>query len=148
MAIACKAMTSPDPIQIGTYRGFAMELSFDTFGREYHLTLKNNLSHLAVLRTDPLGNIQRIDNAIKAMPERMKSCRLQLENEKQQLASAKVEVEKPFPHEEELTKKTARLAELNSLLDMDKRDNEIVDGGIDETEAERNTPVRTGHGAR
>ena len=124
----CKSMTSPEAIPLGTYRGFEMELSFDTFSKEYKITLKNELRHTVALGTDIFGNIQRLDNLITSFPERKKTCENQLENEKQQLENAKAEVDKPFSHEEELKSKTARLAELNTLLDLNKTDNEIVDG--------------------
>ena len=124
---ACKAMTNPDPIRLGSYRGFEMELSFDTFSKEYKIVLIGELRHTVVLGTDIFGNILRLDNAIGAMPERQIACKEQLEDTKVQLENAKVESQKPFPHEEELKTKSARLAELNTLLDMDKKDNEIVD---------------------
>lgn len=81
------------------------------------------------------------DNLLEAMPDKLTACKEQLFNTKQQLENAKVEVEKPFPHEEELKTKTARLAELNSLLDMDKKDNEIVDG--EREEGEKDEPERS-----
>ena len=125
---ACKAMTNPDAISVGSYRGFEMELSFDTFSMEYRIVLIGELRHTVVLGTDIFGNILCLDNAIGAMPERQIACKEQLEDTKIQLENAKVESQKPFPHEEELKTKSARLAELNTLLDMDKKDNEIVDG--------------------
>ena len=124
---SCKAMTNPDPIRLGSYRGFDMELSFDTLSKEYKIVLIGELRHTVVLGTDIFGNILRLDNAIGAMPERQISCKEQLEDTKVQLENAKVESQRPFPHEEELKTKSARLAELNTLLDMDKKDNEIVD---------------------
>ena len=137
---ACKAMTKPEPIPLGYYRGFEMELNFDSFSREYMITLKGKLRHTTALGTDTFGNIQRLDNLLDKMPEKKDKCVEQLGDIRTQLANAKVEVEKPFPHEEELKIKTERLAELNSLLDMDKKENEIVDddrGEGDEKEPER-----------
>ena len=128
---ACKAMTKPDAIELGSYRGFVMELSFDPFEKEYNITLKGKLRHTTALGTDIYGNIQRLDNLLDKMPERKTKCVEKLEDIRTQLENAKVEVDKPFPHEEELKTKTERLAELNSLLDMDKKDNEIVDGERD-----------------
>ena len=125
---ACKAMTSPDAIGFGSYRGFDMELSFDTFSKEYKITLIGELRHTVILGTDIFGNILRLDNAIGAFSERQIACKEQLDDTKVQLENAKAESQKPFPHEEELKTKSARLAELNTLLDMDKRDNELVDG--------------------
>ena len=131
---ACKAMTNPDAIPLGEYRGFSMELCFDSFSREFKVTLKNELRHPVSLGTDIFGNIQRLDNLFDSFPEKLTACAEQLENTKTQLANAKIEVEKPFPHEEELKNKTARLDELNILLNMDKRENELVDGEPDEGE--------------
>ena len=125
---ACKAMTSPDPVPLGQYRGFAMELSFESFTKEYRITLKGALTHTTGLGTDIFGNILRLDNLLGGMEERLISCREQLENVNVQLANARQEVEKPFPQEDELKKKSARLDELNILLNMDKRESEIVDG--------------------
>jgi len=137
----CKAMTSPDAVQIGQYRGFTMELFFDVLSREYKLSLKNNLSHFVSLGSDLYGNITRIDNVLDGMPDRMKDCELQLETVRSQLARAKVEVEKPFPQEEELKTKSARLDELNILLNLDKSENEIVDGEIGNS-SEQTAPSR------
>ena len=125
---ACKAMTKPEAQELGSYRGFGMELNFDPCSREYTITLKGKLRHTTALGTDIFGNIQRLDNLLDKMSEKKDKCVEQLGDIQTQLANAKVEVEKPFPHEEELKTKTERLAELNSLLDMDKKENEIVDG--------------------
>ncbi len=125
---ACKAMTKPEPIPLGHYRGFEMELNFEACSREYTITLKGKLRHTTPLGTDIFGNIQRLDNLLDKMAEKKEKCTEQLGDIRTQLENAKVEVEKPFPHEDELKTKTERLAELNSLLDMDKKDNEIVDG--------------------
>ena len=133
--LACKSMKNPDAFTLGTYRGFAMELSFDPFNRDYRMSLKGELRHTVALGTDAFGNIQRLDNLIEAMPDKLNVCRAQLDNERTQLENAKAEVQKPFPREEELKTKSARLAELNALLDMDKRENEIVDGDREDGEA-------------
>ena len=135
----CKSMTSPDPIPIGQYRGFDMELSFDTFSREYKITLIHQLRHTVTLGTDVFGNIQRLDNTFGAFEERMAACVEQLENTRVQLENAKAEVQKPFPQEEELAAKTARLNELNALLNLDKKENEIVDGERGEEEPQKAT---------
>ncbi len=132
---ACKAMTSPEPVPLGRYRGFDMELSFDSFGKVYRITLKGVLSHSTDLGTDIFGNILRLDNLLGGMGERLTACRQELENTKGQLTNAKEEVEKPFPQEDELKTKSARLDELNILLNMDKRENEILDGERDEEDA-------------
>ncbi len=138
----CKSMTTPDPIAIGQYRGFDMELSFDTFSREYKITLIHQLRHTVTLGTDIFGNIQRLDNALGAFEERMAACVEQLENTHVQLENAKVEVQKPFPQEEELKTKTERLNELNALLNLDKKENEIVDGERGEEEPQRSNDER------
>lgn len=135
----CKSMTSPDPIPIGQYRGFDMELSFDTFSREYKITLIHQLRHTVTLGSDVFGNIQRLDNTLGAFEERMAACAEQLENTRVQLENAKAEVQKPFPQEEELAAKTARLNELNTLLNLDKTENEIVDGERGEEEPQKAT---------
>ena len=138
----CKSMTSPDPIPIGQYRGFDMELSFDTFSREYKITLIHQLRHTVTLGSDIFGNIQRLDNTFGAFEERMAACAEQLENTRVQLENAKAEVQKPFPQEEELAAKTARLNELNALLNLDKTENEIVDGERGEEELSRSSDDR------
>ena len=140
---ACHAMTSPDPVPLGQYRGFAMELSFESFTKEFRITLKGTLTHTTGLGTDIFGNILRLDNLLGGMEERLIACREQLENINVQLANAKQEVEKPFPQEDELKTKSARLEELNILLNMDKRESEIVDGDVGD---EADAPARDGAG--
>ena len=139
---ACKAMTSPDPIPLGQYRGFAMELSFESFTKEFRITLKGTLTHTTGLGTDIFGNILRLDNVLGGMEERLIACREQLENVNVQLANAKQEVEKPFPQEDELKTKSARLDELNILLNMDKRESEIVEGEPSEEAPDRDGAAR------
>lgn len=138
----CKTMTSPESISIGQYRGFDMELSFDTFSREYKITLIHQLRHTVTLGSDVFGNIQRLDNTLGAFEERMAACVEQLENTRVQLENAKAEVQKPFPQEEELKTKSARLNELNAMLNLDKRENEIVDGERGEEEPSRSSDDR------
>ena len=133
---ACKAMTSPDPVPLGQYRGFAMDLSFESLFREFKVTLKGALYYTTPLGTDIFGNILRLDNLLGSMEERISTCREQLENTKVQLENAKLEVEKPFPQEDELKRKSARLDELNILLNLDKKENEIVDDGRSDDAAE------------
>ena len=133
---ACGKMTNPDPIPLGEYRGFQMELSFDTFEREYRVRLKGELSYSTALGSDVYGNITRLDNVLEGLEKRLDLSVQEIENNEKQFESAKVAVEKPFEKEEELKSKTARLDELNILLNMDKRENEIVGGEPDEGEAE------------
>ena len=108
---ACHAMTSPDPVPLGQYRGFAMELSFESFSKEFRITLKGALTHTTGLGTDIFGNILRLDNLLGGMEERLIACREELANVNVQLDNAKQEVEKPFPQEDELKTKSARLDE-------------------------------------
>ena len=129
---ACKSMTNPDPIIIGKYRGFEMELFFESFSKEYRLSLKGAITHTASLGTDVFGNLVRIDNTLSGLDSFLKEAEAQLENVKVQLENAKIEVVKPFPQEEELNQKLARLNELNIKLNMDKRENEIADGDGEE----------------
>ena len=133
---ACQAMTSPNPVPLGEYRGFQTELSFDTFAKEYKVKLKGELGYSVSLGTDTFGNITRLDNALEGLPKRLEINEQELENVKTQFETAKVDVEKPFNQEEELKTKTARLNELNALLNVDKRENEIVGGEPDEGDEE------------
>lgn len=128
----CQTMLSPEATQIGSYRGLTLELAFDTFAREYRLTMIGQLRHTVTLGTDVFGNLQRMDNALEGLPIKEQACREQLSNLQTQLETAKAEVQKPFPREEELTTKTARLEELNSLLNLDHKEPEIVDTEPDE----------------
>ena len=116
---ACKEVKTSDPVQIGSYRGFAMSVEFSAWRQEYTLLLKGEMTHRAVLGTDPRGNLIRIDNALAQMPQRLDATKAQLDNLYQQQAAAKEEVGKPFLYEEELRSKNARLVELDTLLNMD-----------------------------
>ena len=129
---ACKEMTSPDPVPLGKYRGFDLELSFEPFEKAYQVKIKGSLSRSVSLGTDAIGNITRIDNAIEKISERLEGKKQELSTLEQQFDTAKAEVEKPFDKEEELTEKTNRLNVLNGLLNVDKRENELVDGTLDE----------------
>ena len=128
----CQTMLSPEATQVGGYRGLTLELAFDTFAREYRLTMIGQLRHTVTLGTDVFGNLQRMDNALEGLPIKEQTCREQLSNLQTQLETAKVEVQKPFPREAELNTKTARLEELNSLLNLDHKEPEIVDVEPDE----------------
>ena len=118
---ACKEVKGSDPVPVGSYRGFTMSVSFDAFRQEYMLLLKGQMTHRATLGTDPRGNLTRIDNALSQMPQRLEAVKNQLDNLYQQQAAAKAEVGKPFPFEDDLRVKSARLAELDVLLNMDGR---------------------------
>lgn len=131
----CKSMNSPDAIPLGEYRGFQMELYFDTVQRNYVVKLKGETSRDVPLGDDSHGNIVRIDNGIERFEEALADTKNSLENTEKQFETTKQEIEKPFAKEEELRAKTARLDELNILLNMDKKENEIVGGEPDEGEA-------------
>ena len=131
----CQNMLTPEPTQVGSYRGLTLELSFDSFSQEYRLTMIGRLRHVVTLGTDVFGNIQRMDNLLESLPLKEQACREKLSDLHNQLETAKVEVLKPFPREEELQTKLARLEELNALLNMDKREPEVVA----ETEAPDNS---------
>ena len=110
-----------EPVPIGSYRGFAMSLTVENFGKDFILTLKGRMSHRVELGKDARGNLVRIDNALAQMPERYKTVQGRFENVQAQLATAKAELGKPFPQETELKEKSARLAELNAELNIDDR---------------------------
>lgn len=119
-----------------------MFLSFDTFIHEYRVQIKGQLRYSTALGTDSTGNIMCIDHLIESFPKRLEKAKQALEQAQQQLETAKKEVEKPFAQEKELSEKTARLAELDALLSLDKKENEIVGGEMEEGDAERQEPVR------
>ena len=116
---ACKDTKSADPVPLGSYRGFQMELSFDSFRNEFDVNLKGAVSHRVALGTDARGNITRLDNALAGIPERLERANEQLNNLYNQQEAAKAEVGKPFPQEAELTAKSQRLAELDAALNME-----------------------------
>ena len=116
---ACKEVKTSDPVQIGSYRGYAMSVEFSAWKQEYTLLLKGQMTHRATLGTDPRGNLTRIDNALAQMPQRLEAAKAQLDNLYQQQAAAKEEVGKPFLYEEELKSKNASLVELDTLLNID-----------------------------
>ena len=120
---ACKEVKTSDPVQIGSYRGFTMSVAFEAWKQEYTLLLKGQMTHRATLGTDPRGNLTRIDNALAQMPQRLEAVKNQLENLYQQQAAAKEEVGKPFPFEDDLRVKSARLVELDTLLNIGGKGN-------------------------
>ena len=124
LVLACSELPNAEEKVIGSYRGFELSLRFDTFRSEYQALLKGQRKYTVPLGTDPLGNIIRLDNALNNFPERINSAENELATLHQQQAAAQIEVEKPFPQEEELTEKSARLAELNAQLDVDEKSHE------------------------
>jgi len=124
LVLACSELPNAEEKVIGSYRGFELSLRFDTFRSEYQALLKGQRKYTVPLGTDPLGNIIRLDNALNNFPERINSAENELATLHQQQAAAQIEVEKPFPQEEELAEKSARLAELNAQLDVDEKSHE------------------------
>ena len=117
----CKEVKDLEPVPVGSYRGFQMALTLENFGRDYILTLKGQMSYRVELGRDARGNLVRIDNALNAMPERVTSQKAYLDNLYAQVKEAKAALGKPFPQEEELRVKSARLAELNAELNIDDK---------------------------
>ena len=124
LVLACSELPNAEEKVIGSYRGFELSLRFDTYRSEYQAILKGQRRYPVPLGTDPLGNIIRLDNSLNNFPERINSAENELATLHQQQAAAQIEVEKPFPEEEELTEKSARLAELNAQLDVDEKSHE------------------------
>ena len=122
--------------QIGEYQGFSLSASFDSFRQTYQLTIKRQCSYTIEISKDALGNIQRITNALASIEKKVTETEQKLENLHKQLATAQEEVKKPFAQEEELAQKSARLAELNSMLNMDERDSSDAIGVDEETDVE------------
>lgn len=116
---ACKDIKGIEPVEIGSYRGLTMSLELHGFGQEYRLTLRGKMSYTVDLGKDPRGNLTRIENALAQIPERITAVKAQLENLAAQTQAAKAELGKPFPKEEELQQKSARLAMLNAQLNID-----------------------------
>ena len=124
LVLACSELPNAEEKVIGSYRGFELSLRFDTFRTEYQALLKGQRKYTVPLGTDPLGNIIRLDNSLNNFPERINAAENELDTLHQQQAAAQIEVEKPFPQEEELAEKSARLAELNAQLDVDEKSHE------------------------
>ena len=124
-----------EPVPIGSYRGFSMSLTVEDFGREFVLTLKGQMTHKVLLGKDARGNLIRMENALNAMPERLRGVQERLDNIYAQLEAAKAELGKPFPQGDELQRKAARLAELNAVLNIDdKRSPERLPESVPEAE--------------
>ena len=124
LVLACSELPNAEEKVIGSYRGFELSLRFDAFRTEYQALLKGQRKYTVPLGTDPLGNITRLDNSLNNFPERITAAKNELDTLHQQQAAAQIEVEKPFPQEEELAEKSARLAELNAQLDVDEKSHE------------------------
>ena len=133
---ACKLMTTPEPHELGSYMGFPILVSFDSFSKQYQITLRGALSHTVFLGTDIHGNISRLNNALTEMPKKLEYCREQLSTLRHQMETAREQIGIPFEKEQELSTKSTRLAELNILLNMDKRENEVMEGEPDDEKGE------------
>ena len=133
----CRSAKQPNmAVTIGEYQGFKMSVSFDSFFSKFTVSLKGSLSHEVEIGADPLGNLQRLSNALEGMTGKMADVEQKLSNVEHQLETAKVEVTKPFAQEQELAEKLERLAELNALLNMDEKGDNALDMGDDEPEEE------------
>ena len=121
LLLACKEMPTAETVTLGHYRGFGFDLRFDTFRNEYQAVLRGATSHFVPLGTDARGNLTRLDNALDNFPDRIARAENQLQTLYQQRDAAQQEVQKPFPKEAELAEKSARLAELDALLNMESR---------------------------
>ena len=138
LVLACSELPNAEEKVIGSYRGFELSLRFDAFRTEYQALLKGQRKYTVPLGTDPLGNIIRLDNSLNNFPERITAAENELDTLHQQQAAAQIEVEKPFPQEEELAEKSARLAELNAQLDVDEKSHEPEQ----DEEEQKNAPRR------
>ena len=141
LVLACSELPNAEEKVIGSYRGFELSLRFDTFRSEYQALLKGQRKYTVPLGTDPLGNIIRLDNSLNNFPERITSAENELDTLHQQQAAAQIEVEKPFPQEEELAEKSARLAELNAQLDVDEKSHEPEQDEEEQEDAPRRPSV-------
>ena len=141
LVLACSELPNAEEKVIGSYRGFELSLRFDTFRSEYQAILKGERRYPVALGTDPLGNIIRLDNSLNNFPERITSAENELTTLHQQQAAAQIEVEKPFPQEEELAEKSARLAELNAQLDVDEKNHEPEQEEEEQEDAPRRPSV-------
>ena len=133
----CTKMTGSNAVFLGQYRGFSLTLSYDGTSNEYRMTMKGTLSHTAVLGADVFGNLTRMDNVIDGLPGKLEAVRAELAETQVQIENARSELAAPFAREAELTEKTARLKELNILLNMDQKDNALIDDAPDEEAPER-----------
>ena len=141
LVLACSELPNAEEKVIGSYRGFELSLRFDTFRSEYQALLKGQRKYTVPLGTDPLGNIIRLDNSLNSFPERITAAENELATLHQQQAAAQIEVEKPFPQEEELAEKSARLAELNAQLDVDEKRHEPEQDEEEQEDAPRRPSV-------
>ncbi len=136
----CKTLPDSNTYPLGEYRGFKMEVHYEPFSHKHRVEIKGAISHQGVLGSDPLGNITRIDNVIDGLEKVLENEKAELYNTQKQLEIAKEQLRKPFSREDELKQKEARLSELNALLNVDKKENEIVN---DDNEIVNDSPQRS-----
>ena len=141
LVLACSELPNAEEKVIGSYRGFELSLRFDAFRTEYQALLKGQRKYTVPLGNDPLGNIIRLDNSLNSFPERITAAENELDTLHQQQSAAQIEVEKPFPQEEELAEKSARLAELNAQLDVDEKKHEPEQDEEEQEDAPRRPSV-------
>lgn len=135
----CKTLSDSNTYPLGEYRGFKMEVHYEPFSHQHRVEIKGAISHQGVLGSDPLGNITRIDNVIDGLEKVLENEKAELSNTQKQLEIAKEQLQKPFSRDDELKQKEARLSELNALLNVDKKENEIVN---DDNEIVNDSPQR------
>ena len=137
---ACTELQSADPIPLGQYRGFSMSLQYDAAHTDYKLTMKGAMSHTISLGADVFGNITRMDNLVDGLSKGLAEYQAALQDTRTQLANAKAEMETPFAKETELAEKSARLKELNILLNMDQKDKTLLDDALEQDSTDREQP--------
>jgi predicted nucleic acid-binding Zn-ribbon protein len=130
----CKSKSNPDIEEIGKYRGFRLELGFNSVEKQFTMTMKNKYSHSIFLGNDTFGNITRINNALEAIKDKIPDEKLRIEDIEKQLETAKIEVQKPFPQEEKLKEKMKKLEEINILLKLDEKERQVLDTSNEEIE--------------
>ena len=141
LILACTELPNTEEQLVGSYRGFKLSLRFDTFRNEHQAVLKGKLKYPVSLGSDPHGNIVRLDNALSNFTDRITAAENELTTLHQQQAAAQIEVEKPFPQEEELAEKSARLAELNAQLDVDEKSHDPEQDEEEQEDAPRRPSV-------
>lgn len=144
----CRSAKQPNmAVTIGEYQGFKMSVSYDTFFSKFTINLKGKVSHEVEIGADPIGNLQRLSNALEGMTGRMADVEQKLSNVEHQLETAKIEVKKPFAQEQELSEKLERLLELNALLNMDEKGDNAVDFGDNESKRRETKTIESGNHA-
>ena len=137
---ACTDLQGSEPVQLGQYRGFSLSLQYIAANTDYKLTIKGAMSHTISLGADIYGNITRMDNVVDGLAKELEAYQAVLQDTQTQLANAKAEMETPFAREKELAEKSARLKELNILLNMDQKDRSVLDEGPEESPLEKDKP--------